>query len=315
MPVVSIVIPNFNGLGFLPCALGSLQRQSFKDFEVILVDNGSSDGSLSYLQKEHPWVRVVALKENTGFARAVNLGVAESRGRYVVLLNNDTEAEEDFLSELVAGMERHPGAFAGGARMMAFTNREAGLLDDAGNYYCVLGWAFARGKGKPAQLFQTEEEIFSACAGAAIYRRDLLEGIGGFDENHFAYLEDVDLCYRARLYGYSCWYLPKAVVYHVGSGTTGSRYNPLKVRLSSRNNLFLLYKNMPLWQRVLNFPFLLAGIGVKLLFFTCKGMGKAYLEGLLEGFRGRMRLTVTRAGVKRCLQVEGDLFRNLRYLR
>ena len=315
MPVVSIVIPNFNGLGFLPCVLGSLRRQSYTDFEVILVDNGSSDASLSYVKEEHPWVRVIALSENTGFARAVNLGISDSRGRYVVLLNNDTEAEEDFLLELVSGMERHPDAFAAGARMMAFYHREEGLLDDAGNYYCVLGWAFARGKGKKAELFQKEEEIFSACAGAAIYRRELLEKIGGFDENHFAYLEDVDLCYRARLYGYSCWYLPRAAVYHVGSGTTGSRYNPLKVRLSSRNNLFLLYKNMPLWQRSLNFPFLFCGSLIKLLFFIRKGMGRAYLSGLLEGFTGRGKLRKTRVGGKRCLKIEGELFRNLLFLR
>ena len=159
------------------------------------------------------------------------------------------------------------------------------LLDDAGDFYSALGWAAARGKGKPEAEYSREEKIFSACAGAAIYRRKVLLGLGLFDEEHFAYLEDLDICYRARLHGYENWYLPKARVRHVGSGTSGSRYNLFKVRYSSRNNIYLIWKNMPLFQILLNLPFLLAGFGAKFLFFAGKGFGKEYLAGIRNGFQ------------------------------
>lgn len=115
-----------------------------------------------------------------------------------------------------------------------------------GNYYNCLGWAFALGKGKSEEKYKKERKIFASCGGAAIYRTKLVKQLGGFDEEHFAYLEDIDLGYRAQIAGYENWYLPKAGVYHVGSGTSGSRYNQFKIRYSSRNNVYMLYKNMPL---------------------------------------------------------------------
>jgi GT2 family glycosyltransferase len=123
-------------------------------------------------------------------------------------------------------------------------------LDDAGDYYCALGWAFARGKGESSELYDREETVFACCGAAAIYRRDVLEKIGLFDERHFAYLEDMDIGYRAQIHGYVNRYIPSAVVYHAGSGTSGSRHNAFKVRLSARNSVWLVRKNMPLWQRI-----------------------------------------------------------------
>ena len=125
----------------------------------------------------------------------------------------------------------------------------------------------------------------SACAGAAIYRREVFETIGYFDEMHFAYLEDMDVGYRARIHGYENWYAPDAMVYHVGSGTSGSRYNQFKIRYSSRNNIYLIYKNMPLLQIIINLPFLVAGFGIKILFFTLKGFGREYIAGIKNGFQ------------------------------
>ena len=130
-----------------------------------------------------------------------------------------------------------------------------------------------------------EEQIFASCAGAAIYRKELFSRIGYFDEEHFAYLEDTDIGYRARILGYENWYAPEAVVYHVGSGTSGSRYNQFKTRYSSRNNIYMIYKNMPLWQIILNLPFLAAGFGIKILFFSLKGLGREYLAGIKNGFQ------------------------------
>lgn len=283
MQEVSVVIPNYNGLVYLDGVLGSLEKQIIKNFEVILVDNGSTDGSVSFVMENYPWVHLIEFSENLGFCRAVNAGIEAARAGYVLLLNNDTEVEETFLFEMVEGIRRHKNAFSCAAKMIQFCDREK--LDDAGNLYCALGWSFARGKDKAVSSYEKEEKIFASCGGAAIYRKKILDEIGYFDEEHFAYLEDVDIGYRARIYGYENWYLPKARVYHVGSGTTGSRYNQFKTRYSSRNNVYLIYKNMPCVQMLINMPFLLLGFGIKIVFFFLKGMGKEYIAGIKNGIQ------------------------------
>lgn len=149
----------------------------FPDFDVIFVDNGSVDGSRELTEKKYPWVKVIALAENTGFCKAVNLGIEATQTPYVVLLNNDTEAEPDFLKELYLGIERKKNAFSGAARMLQFHDR--GKMDDAGNYYNCLGWAFALGKGKPEENYLKERKIFASCGGAAIYRTELVKKLGG----------------------------------------------------------------------------------------------------------------------------------------
>ena len=284
---VSVVIPNFNGIAFLDSVLASLEGQTLSNFEVILVDNGSTDGSCSFVTANYPWVHLIELSENFGFCGAVNAGIRAAKAPYVLLLNNDTEVKEDFVEEMLAAVRRHKNAFSCGARMVQYHDRDR--LDDVGNYYCALGWSFARGRGKDIHAYETEDKIFSACAGAAIYRKKILAKIGYFDAEHFAYLEDTDIGYRARIYGYENWYAPKAIVYHVGSGTSGSRYNQFKTRYSSRNNIYLIYKNMPLLQIILNLPFLAAGFLIKFLFFAVKGMGKEYAAGIKNGFSISMK--------------------------
>ena len=284
---VSVVIPNFNGIAFLDSVLASLEGQTLSNFEVILVDNGSTDGSCSFVTANYPWVHLIELSENFGFCGAVNAGIRAAKAPYVLLLNNDTEVKEDFVEEMLAAIRRHKNAFSCGARMVQYHDRDR--LDDVGNYYCALGWSFARGRGKDIHAYETEDKIFSACAGAAIYRKKIIEKIGSFDEEHFAYLEDTDIGYRARIYGYENWYAPKAIVYHVGSGTSGSRYNQFKTRYSSRNNIYLIYKNMPLLQIILNLPFLAVGFLIKFLFFAVKGMGKEYAAGIKNGFSISMK--------------------------
>ena len=284
---VSVVIPNFNGIAFLDSVLASLEGQTLSKFEVILVDNGSTDGSCSFVTANYPWVHLIELSENFGFCGAVNAGIRAAKAPYVLLLNNDTEVKEDFVEEMLAAIRRHKNAFSCGARMVQYHDRDR--LDDVGNYYCALGWSFARGRGKDIHAYETEDKIFSACAGAAIYRKKIIEKIGYFDEEHFAYLEDTDIGYRARIYGYENWYAPIAIVFHVGSGTSGSRYNQFKTRYSSRNNIYLIYKNMPLLQIILNLPFLAVGFLIKFLFFAVKGMGKEYAAGIKNGFSISMK--------------------------
>lgn len=270
-------------MAYLEGVLSSLEQQAFQNFETILVDNGSSDGSVAFVMGNFPWVHIVELPDNFGFSRAVNEGIYASRTPYVLLLNNDTEVDKNFVGEMLAAIKRHKKAFSCSARMICYHDRNK--LDDAGNYYSALGWAYARGKGKDIHSFEKEGRIFASCAGAAIYRKKVFEKIGYFDEEHFAYLEDIDVGYRARIYGYDNIYCPTAVVYHVGSGTSGSRYNSFKVRLAARNNVYLNYKNMPLFQLVLNSLPLGLGILVKYAFFRKIGFGKDYIDGLKEGFK------------------------------
>jgi len=283
MQEVSVIIPNYNGMAYLEGVLSSLEQQAFQNFETILVDNGSSDGSVAFVMGNFPWVHIVELPDNFGFSRAVNEGIYASRTPYVLLLNNDTEVDKNFVGEMLAAIKRHKKAFSCSARMICYHDRDK--LDDAGNYYSALGWAYARGKGKDIHSFEKEGRIFASCAGAAIYRKKVFEKIGYFDEEHFAYLEDIDVGYRARIAGYDNIYCPAALVWHVGSGTSGSKYNSFKVKLAARNNVYLNYKNMPCLQLIINAIPIAAGIFVKYSFFRKLGFGKDYLEGLKEGIR------------------------------
>lgn len=291
----TIIIPNYNGLSFMEPCFESLKEQTVRDFKVLVVDNGSTDGSVEWL-KEHR-VPSIFLKENTGFSGAVNTGIRAADTPYVLLLNNDTRVEPGFVAAMERAMDQSPKIFSVSSRMIQMYHPE--LLDDAGDMYSILGWAYQRGVGRSVNLYQKSCRVFSACAGAAIYRRAVFDEIGLFDELHFAYLEDIDVGWRAKLYGYDNVYCPDAAVYHVGSGTSGSRYNSFKVRLAARNCIYLNYKNMPGWQLLLNAPFLLAGIFVKYLFFVKNGFGGDYVSGLKEGIRTR----------KQCRRVPGLLRR------
>lgn len=283
MEQVTVVIPNYNGIKFLKgCLDALLSQQEAPEFCVCVVDNGSTDGSLELLQ-EYSQVEVLALPENTGFCHAVNLGIQHSRAPYVLLLNNDTQVETGFVKQLYDSIESREDAFSVSARMLMWD--DPSLLDDAGDRYCALGWAYARGKGRPAAQYDKACRVFSACGGAAIYRRSVFERIGLFDEAHFAYLEDLDIGYRARIYGYHNYYEPGAAVIHYGSASSGSRYNAWKTSLASANSVYVICKNMPLLQKLLNLPFFLVGFSLKALFFAKKGFGGLYVKGLLQGIQ------------------------------
>lgn len=275
----TIVIPNYNGIDYIEKCLRSLAGEPVR---VIVVDNGSTDGSREVVQ-QFPKVELISLEQNYGFCKAVNEGIAASKTTYVILLNNDTEVQKGFVRALEQPLEGHPEVFSGSAQIRSMNSPE--LIDDAGDLYCALGWAFARGKDKPAEEYQRKRRIFAACGCAAIYRRKLFREIGNFDENHFAYLEDIDLGYRAGIYGYRNLYIPGAVAYHVGSAVSGSRHNEFKVNLSAKNSVYLAYKNMPPLQLLLNIPLLLAGFAVKAVYFAKKGLGGVYCKGLCKGLK------------------------------
>lgn len=292
MHKITVVIPNYNGIKYLKKCLESLYAQDADtpDYQVLIVDNASADGSVEQAEELFPQARIIRLETNTGFCHAVNVGIQESDSPYIILLNNDTEVKSGFIKALYHAIEKDSRIFSVSARMLMWDRPD--LLDGAGDLYNVLGWAFARGKGRPAEKYDKSVRIFSSCGGAVIYRRSILEQIGLFDELHFAYLEDLDLGYRAGIHGYYNVYEPGAEVLHYGSASTGSRYNEFKTRLASANNIYVIYKNMPILQIVWNFPFLFMGFVVKWLFFVRKGMGKIYLQGLQTGW-------------KRCFSKEG----------
>ena len=280
---VTIIIPNYNGKHFMEPCLASLKEQTCQDYKVLVIDNASTDGSLEYMKEHYPKIEVIALDKNYGFSKAVNVGIQHSTTPYVILLNNDTTVDPHYVEEMVKAIERSPRIFSVSSKMIQMYHPE--LIDSAGDLYTLLGWGVCRGTGRPVSNYTEADEIFTACAGAAIYRRSAFSKIGYFDENHFAYLEDIDIGYRAKIYGYKNTYCPTALVYHVGSGTSGSKYNSFKVKLSARNNIYLNYKNMPILQLILNFFPLLTGYVVKYAFFIKKGFGKDYKEGIIEGLQ------------------------------
>lgn len=309
---VTIVIPNYNGKKFLVPCLRALYGNTGTEMEVIVVDNGSEDGTIAEARELYPQARYLLLDRNYGFCRAVNEGIRASGTEYVILLNNDTEPEKGFVENLLRTVKKSPLIFSVESRMIRYDDRS--LLDSAGTYYNALGWAFARGRDASVNRYLTRCRTFAACAGAAIYRKSVFEEIGYFDEKHFAYLEDIDIGYRARIYGYVNLYEPRARVVHVGSGSSGSRYNEFKVRYSGRNNIYLIYKNMPFWQIFLNLPFLAAGFLAKTVFFWKKGLGWEYLKSLREGFavcRREDRVVYDRAHLKNYLGIQLELWINV----
>ena len=282
MKEITVIIPSWNGKKYLLSCLEALYKHTELEMDVIVVDNGSTDGSVEAASVSYPAVNYILLQQNYGFSKAVNEGIKRAKTPYVLLLNNDTRIEKGFAEALLKRIKSDPMIFSVEAKMLQYHNPK--MIDSAGTFYNVLGWAYARGKGCLDKKYNEACETFAACAGAAIYRKSIFDEIGLFDERFFAYLEDIDIGYRARKHGYRNMYEPKARVLHVGSASSGSRHNRFKVEYSARNNIYLIRKNMSCGQIVLRFPFLLLGFGIKFLYFTMKGFGKEYLSGIKKGF-------------------------------
>ena len=284
---VSIVTPNYNGEKFLKTFFESLDNDSELIGEVIIVDNGSTDKSKEYINSNAFNFPVVLIenRENLGFSPAVNQGIEKAKYEYIFSLNNDTEVKKGSIKALVDLISSSDEIFSVQSKMLQYDNKN--LIDDVGDEYNLLAWTKKTGENHHSDEYGEVLEIFSACAGAAMYKKSLLEEIGMFDDNFFAYMEDVDLAIRSRIYGYKNLLCPDAIVYHIGSATSGSRYNEFKVRLAARNNVWVVYKNLPIPLKILNFIFLFLGFLIKYIFFVKKGFGPTYLAGLREGLSTR----------------------------
>lgn len=282
----SVIIPNLNGAGWLRDSIESVWAQTEQDFELIVIDNGSTDESLDIARSYCGRNRYTLIENagNTGFSHAVNQGIAIAKGEYMALFNNDAFAEPDWLAELIKTADADPKIFAVSSLMLRYYEPE--LADDAGDYVTILGFACKRGDGLKASRYTKPCRVFSACGGAALYRKSILDEIGVFDELFFAYYEDVDLSWRANNFGYRNVYCPTARCRHICGATTGAvRYNPFKSIQSGRNSILLPYKNMPLGMLLLNFIPLALGYLLKILVFGLRGFWTPYIKGAREAFR------------------------------
>lgn len=317
MNKILVIIPHYNKLILLKECLFHLEQQSYNNFDILIVDNGSSDGSAEYIHKickSDSRYHHIMLNENTGFAYAVNRGFEYSINNnysYSLLLNNDAYVENDFVKELSFTIKSKKNVFAVSAMMINYHNKD--LIDSFGDNYTILGWGFQGHIGERVDSITSNESCFSACGGAAIYDNDLLKNVGFLDENFFAYLEDIDLSYRAKLLGYKILSCFTARCYHLGSATSGSKYNEFKVRTSARNSIYLIYNNMPYPQIIINIFPLFLGVLIKQIFFAKKGFGLDYFFGIFDGFKNINKLKkkdFTKYNIFTFIQIEIELIIN-----
>ena len=296
-PAVSVIVPNWNGMSFVGMCLDSLAQLKFKNFEVIVVDNGSMDGSREMIQEKYPWVKLLKNPHNMGFAIACNQGIKASNAEYVVLLNNDIEVTADWLTELYEGMERHPECGMGTTKMMFLDNRD--VFYNTGDLFHSWSAGGGRGQGeKDNGQYDQEDYVFGACAGAGIYRKELFQQIGLFDEDFFIFAEDVDLNMRSQLQGFKAVYLPKSKVYHIGTATVGL-YSDRYVYLCKRNDILVFIKNYSL---KMYFKYLFSiwkHQFTDIKYFTYRGQGQVLLKSKWDALKLLPKMIYRRFQIQR----------------
>jgi GT2 family glycosyltransferase len=309
MPEISVIVVNWNGKHFLETCLSALRQQIFRDFEIILVDNGSQDGSAEYVRSNFSEVRLLALSENRGFTGGNIAGWEQSRGDLIILLNNDTEADPHWLDEIHKANLEFPqmGSFA--SKMLLFDQRDR--IDNCGFDLTVLGLPIDRGRGETdGPAWAVAAKVFGACGGAATYRRSMLEDVGFLDNDFFMTFEDVDLAFRCQLRGYECMLVPGAIVYHYYRATM-AKY-PARQSFFSQRNIELVYlKNMPLGLIVRSLPqrllYQLGGV----IFCLKQGVGLSVLKAKLDAIRQLPRSISKRRTILNRRTIRDDQLRSL----
>jgi GT2 family glycosyltransferase len=240
-PFLSIIVPTLNGMKWLPTLMEALERQTFRDFEVIVVDDGSSDESVSWLESNYPAVRVIVNRSNLGFVASCNMGADVARGKIIVFLNNDTEPVAEWAEALALAVCSHPQAGIFASKLLLFDQRDT--LHSAGDSLGIDGIPRNRGVWqRDSGQYDLQSTIFGGCGGAVAYRRELWGALGGFDEAFWMYVEDADFAFRAQLLGWDAVFVPGARVYHHLSATGGGVLASYYV---GRNTIWLIAKNMP----------------------------------------------------------------------
>lgn len=280
--MTSIIIVNWNGGKFLEDCFNSLRSQTCKDFEIVFVDNASTDNSLDIAKRLSPTynltLKFIELDRNTGFAKGNNEGLKYSSGQYVALLNTDTIADKDWLKNLVETMDANSGAGICASKLIVLGEN---VIDSAGDGYSTFGHAFKRGEGSLPQNFSEQEYVFGACAGAAIYRRKMIDEIGLFDEDFFLIFEDTDLNFRAQLNGWKCLYMPDAVVYHKVGGSMRN-LSSMIAYYSVRNDKLVKIKNLPLTILFSKMLCFIVGEVITCAYWIMKGRFKDYLKANID---------------------------------
>jgi N-acetylglucosaminyl-diphospho-decaprenol L-rhamnosyltransferase len=306
MALVSVIIVNYNAGQYLKSCINALLLQDCGDFEIIVVDNASTDNSLASLPL-HSQLRILPLDANYGFAKANNIGISHATGEWIATLNPDAFPAVNWLSSLLNATMRYPEYTMFGSTQINAENRQ--LLDGTGDLYHVLGIPLRGNYGKKLEYLPAEGEVFSPCAAAALYRKDVLLAAGGFDEAFFCYCEDIDLAFRLRLLGERAMQVREAVVYHIGSAITGTG-SSFATYHGMRNRVWVLVKNMP--------PLLLWGIlplfillqPLFLVRAARKKQFRAALKGLVDALRMIRPVLTARREIQRKRKVSyGELLK------
>lgn len=296
-PQVSVVIINLNGRHFLERCLSTVLAQTHPNFEVVVVDNGSGDGSVAFVRDRFPEVRLIDLPRNVGFAEANNIGIRATGSPFVATLNNDTWVEQDWLLHLLRPMLTD-GRIGTCASKMLFAHAP-NVINSAGILLDPVGIAWDRLGGAPATADAgVSVEVFGACAGAALYRRSMLDDVGAFDPAYFIYMEDVDLAWRAQLRGWRAVYVPEAHVYHIHSGTSREA-SPFKSYHLARNKVWTIVKDYPAPQLWYYLPLIVLYDAAATLYALLARRDLAALRGRLAALRDLPALWRARQAVQR----------------
>ncbi|KAB0672329.1 glycosyltransferase family 2 protein [Oryzomonas sagensis] len=288
----SIIIPNWNGIEHIEECLLSVGQQRFKDFDVVVVDNASTDRSVQFIHEHFPGVKVVALADNLGFSAGVNCGIRASIGKFVVLLNNDTVVAPNWLENLVKAIQDNPNVSIFASKLLNYYDR--GVIDSAGDALDLSLGPYKIGEYQPKGQFSESRFIFGACGGGGCYRREIFDQIGAFDEDFFAYFEDIDLSFRANWAGIRTLFVPDAVIYHKIAATSGAssankdRFDILR----RRNFIFLVIKNYSLPLLARHLPFIMLGHVAQFLRNISQRRWRVAFETqwmILNGLSGMMR--------------------------
>jgi GT2 family glycosyltransferase len=312
---ISVIIVNWNGERYLANCLDALQNQETKPNSMLLVDNASSDCSIEMVQCDYPEIEIIRLDQNLGFAAGNNIALKAISTEFVALLNNDAVPHPLWLSKLLDALTKNRHAGFAAAKMLSYYSPE--LIDRAGDVYTRAGTGLLRGRGQPSDSYDRQEFVFGACAGAALYRTEMLRDVGFFDEDFFILYEDVDLSFRAQLRGYKCIYVPDAVVYHIGSGSIG-KDTPMSVYYSHRNLEWVYIKNMPasLIKRTI-VPHLIYDMAA-FFFFVARGRGADYLRAKWDALKGMRTALQKRREIQKGKRVSdsyiGSLLEKERFL-
>ncbi len=309
-PFFSVVIPTYNGVRFLPTVLDALQAQTFRDFEVIIIDDASSDDTVAMVERDYAGVRVLVNRHNAGFVRSCNTAADAALGQFVVLLNNDTEPEPTWLAELAKAICANPQAAVITSKLLLYSHRTT--LHTTGDQLGVDGLPRNRGVWEEDKgQYDGQVAVFSGCGAATAYRKAVWQALGGFDDDFWMYVEDVDFSFRARLAGWETVFVPGARVYHHLSASGGDTLSSYYV---GRNTIWMIVKNMPLSLLVRNFD-LIARAQLKISLDALKQIqgaaARARLRGQLAGLLGLPAQLAKRRTIQPRRQVEDHVLKEM----